>query len=130
MSSIVSITLKNGTATDVVFTPNGRVATSEQVRYRNLQDPVKGSAIITTLISSKENVDRVTGRITVPKYCVPTEGACTPPELQYTCVGSFDLSLPTAATAADRKDIRVLLSNLLLNAQVVAMSDLGEHQWS
>lgn len=126
MATIAQIVIKDGAVVDKTFAPVGRASSSEKVNFRVMSGPVLLAPRLDTEISSKTQVDRVTGKITLPKFSTPADGSA--PVLQYTVIGSFDLSLPTAATEAERKDIRVLLSNLLLNAQVVAMADKGEHQ--
>lgn len=126
MATIAQIVIQDGAAANRTFAPIGRASSSEKVLYRVMTGPVAQAPRLETEIVSKTQVDRVTGKITLPTYNTPADGSA--PVLQYTRVGSFDLSLPTNATEAERKDIRVLLANLILNAQVVAMSDKGEHQ--
>jgi hypothetical protein len=126
MATIANIVINDGLAVATTFTPVGRITGSEAVRYNASAASVAERRLIQTEVKSKGSVDRVTAKITIPVYQVPAGE--TVPELSYSVVGSIDVSLPHVASAAIRKDIRVFLSNLLLNSQLVAMIDAGEHQ--
>lgn len=128
MATIAPISIQNGAAVATTFNPVGRATSTEGVRYRLSTGPVLLASRLETEISSRRDVDRVTGKITIPKFNTPADGSA--PTLQYTCIGSFDFSLPSAATEAERKDVRVLLANLIANSQVVDMTDKGGHQIS
>lgn len=50
-------------------------------------------------------------------------GYTAAPRVAYTNTATVDFILPARSTAAQRKDLRVLLSNLLLDAQVIDTVD-------
>lgn len=126
MATIANIVLKDGLAANVTFAPIGRVAPTEQVRYRASGVSVEASRVLLTNINSKGAVDRITGKVTIPVYDAPTDG--TAPTLLYTLVGSVDFSCPVKATEAQRKDIRSFIADLCVNSQMIGMVDRGEHQ--
>lgn len=133
MAAIASISINDGQATPVahVFTP---VQTMEPVTYANNASssvPVVGQEQI--LLSLKnaartsEAVNRAKVTLRIPVLEVPEGGASSgytaPPKVAFVITANVEMILPNRSTAAQRKDARVLVSNLLTNAQVVDLID-------
>lgn len=127
MSAIAAIVINDGQATPVAHTFNP-VASSPDALYREAQS---GLALIgqgrigtsTKLTKNGDGVNRVTVKLELPALETITaqnaQGYTAAPKVAYTNTVIVSFLLPGRGTAAQRKDLRVLLGNLLANAQVI-----------
>lgn len=124
MALISNIVLADGVPANHTFSPveidAQRIAT-----FREAGTTLIGRPEITLQLRANgaNSVNRVKGVIRLPVLATPVAGVN--PAVAYTLTGSFDLSLPLFSTVAERKNIRVLVANLLANALVIDMSDNG-----
>lgn len=73
---------------------------------------------------------KLVGKLTQPKVITTTDTTGkTVTSVDYTNIGTIDLVVSSRCTKQERKDLRVLLSNLLLNASIVSSVDDLESFW-
>lgn len=130
MSAIASMTITDGKAVPVnhVFNP---VATQPATYHENgdATVPVVGENAITVSLkrANGDAVNRVKLSLRLPVLETTSGSAYTgyeaPPKVAYYLQANVDLLLPNRSTLDQRKDLRVLLSNLMLNAQVIGAVD-------
>jgi hypothetical protein len=127
MSAIAAIVISDGQATPVAHTFNP-VASAPNAFYRESQSGLAliGQGRISTPVKfsqSGDGVNRVTVKLELPALETITaqnaQGYTAAPKVAYTNTAFVTFLLPGRGTAAQRKDLRVLLTNLLANAQVV-----------
>lgn len=131
MSAIASITINDGQATPVahVFNPIQSGPPAIYARNGLAGVPVVGEEQIVLDLKmgarTSDAVNRVKMSLRVPVLEVPDGGTpsgyTAPPKVAYFEQVNVEFILPNRSTAAQRKDLRVLLTNLLSNAQVVDM---------
>lgn len=127
MAAIANIVINDGQATPVAHTFYPQASDPDAV-YR---ESLSGIALIgngtlkatVKLSAAAEGLNRVRLVLALPALETVTAqnsaGYTAAPKVAYTNTVSMDFILPNRGTAAQRKDLRVLASNLLLNAQVV-----------
>lgn len=130
MSAIANIAVLDGQATPVTHTffP---VQSDPDAQYRESQAslPLIGQGRVSIIFRSKvsDSLQRVRVQLELPALETATSanssGYTAAPKVAYTNTMAMDLILPSRSTAAQRKDLRVLASNLLLNAQIVDSID-------
>lgn len=126
MSAIANIAIQDGQATPVTHTFYP-VQSDPVAIYRENQAslPIVGQGLVNVTFRSKvqDSLQKVRVTLDLPALETATgansSGYTAAPRVAYTNRAIIDLILPARGTAAQRKDLRVLLSNLLLNAQVI-----------
>ena len=129
MAQIANIVIQDGAAApaDHTFVP---VATSPKAIYReaitNLPLVGQGQAMIGTGVPGAA-LQRIKVTLALPALETATganaDGYTAAPKIAYTNTVQVEFLLPSRGTAQQRKDLRVMLSNLLLDAQVVDSVD-------
>lgn len=127
MAAIAPITLNDGKATPVahLFNPKSTIPSALYKR-----DGVAGLATvgweqlkIDVKPASNTGVNKVTVELAIPVMEIPAGGTSSgytaPPGVAHVLRGKIELFMHNRSTDADRKDLRVLLANALLNAQVI-----------
>lgn len=139
MSAIASIAIVDGQSTPVTHTYNPIQSIDPATYCRNGDTavPVVGQERI--LLSLKmgaqasEAISRAKVTLRIPVLETPSGGSSSgyvaPPKVAYYMQATIDLFLPNRSTAAQRKDLRVLMANLLNNAQVVSLVDTMERPY-
>lgn len=130
MAQVAPIVIKDGATTpaDHTFSP---VATSPDTYYREgiSSLPLVGQGGITIVNRSQANakLQRVRVKLELPALESiagnNAAGYTAAPAVAYTNTVMVEFLLPSRGTVQQRKDLRVMLSNLLLNAQVVDTVD-------
>jgi phosphoribosylformylglycinamidine (FGAM) synthase PurS component len=135
MPSNTSITIKDGASTPVdhVFSPTridaNNIATFQErvsgvpIGYPtitwSLRAPTKGSSTY-----------KVTGKLTQPKVIDVTDtSGKTVKTVDYVNLATVDFVFSEKSTKQERKDLRTLMSNLLINAVMAASADDLESFW-
>lgn len=139
MSAIAPITVVDGQGTPVSHTFNPVQSVDPATYSRNGDTSVPVVAQEKVLLSLKngantsEAVNRAKISLLVPVLETPSGGTpsgyVAPPKVAYFIPANIEFLLPNRSTAAQRKDVRVMMSNLLLNAQVVALIDTLERPY-
>lgn len=132
MAAIAAITINDGQATPVAHTFNP-VETTPIPLYREngaAGVPLAGQSDISISLrpgSGAEGISKALVKLRLPvleTVSGSTVGGYTPsPRVAYFMDAKIELMLPSRSTSAQRKDLRVLVANLLANAQVVAVVD-------
>lgn len=129
MSAIAAITIADGKGSpiDHVFQP---IASGFDSLYRTQNSvlPLIGQEIVRTSIKKvNPNVQSVIVAIELPALETATDanssGYTAAPKVAYTSRATVTFMLPNRGTAAQRTDLRVLLKNLLANAQIIDVVD-------
>lgn len=129
MSAIAPIVIKDGAATpaDRTFTP---VKTMLPAVWRENLSTVPEAGQVKLVVDTKQQSNgliRVKVSLTAPAMETAagsnSEGYTAAPRVAYSTVGSVEFLLPPRATTQQIKDTRVLLSNALLNAQIIDVVD-------
>lgn len=68
-------------------------------------------------------------KLSLPKVALETINGVTSTKVLDTAIGKIELVIPTNTTAQERKDLRVMLSNALLNATFAQAFDNVENFW-
>lgn len=76
--------------------------------------PVKQSDLFKVQVTIKLPVMEVLSNSTV-------SGVLPAPQVAYTCTARVDLLLPARSSLANRKDLQKMISNLLVNTQLVSL---------
>lgn len=126
MSAISNIAIQDGQATPVTHTFYP-IQSDPSANYRESQSGLalvgQGRVMIAFLNSADAPVQKVRVQLELPALETVTgsnaNGYTAAPKVGYTNKATLDLFLPARGTAAQRKDLRVLLINLLANAQVI-----------
>lgn len=139
MPAIASIAINDGQGTPVTHTYNPVQSVDPAIYNRNgdAAVPVVGEEQITIALrqggNTSDGVARTRLSLRVPVLETPSGGTpsgyVAPPRVAYYLQANVDVFLPNRSTLAQRKDLRVLLSNLLLNAQVVSVIDSLERPY-
>lgn len=130
MTAISTITIADGQATPVNHTYQP-ITSSPAALYRENVAGVglAGQPVITltALTSPEASLQKVRIELKLPAMEVVTgqnsSGYSAAPKVAYTVKATLDVFLPARSTSAQRKDLRVLLRNLLTDAQVVDVID-------
>lgn len=127
MSAIAAIVINDGQATPVAHTFNPVTAAPDQF-YREAQSGLalvgQGRITVTEKLGqSAEGISKVRIKLELPALETITaqnaQGYTAAPRVAYTTTMVVDCFLPNRGTAAQRKDLRVLMANLLANAQII-----------
>lgn len=136
MAAIAPITINDGQATPVAHVYNP-IQVGDPATYNRNGDaavPVVGEEQLALALRTGNNasdaVNRARITLRVPVLETPSGGTpsgyVAPPRVAFYLMANVELFLPNRSTAAQRKDLRVLVSNLLLNSQVVSLVDTLE----
>lgn len=139
MAAIAPIALVDGQGTPVTHTYNP-VMTGEKAMYKRNGDsavPVVGFESLELGLkdanTSSDAVNRVKITLRIPVLETPTGGTpsgyVAPPRVAFTLMCNVEFILPNRSTAAQRKDMRILTSNALLNTQVAAVIEALERPY-
>lgn len=133
MAAIAPITINDGQATPVahVFNP---IQTADPITWSRNGDanvPVVGQEQLLMSLKNgaktSEAVNKARITILVPVLETPSGGSSSgyvaPPKVAYFQQVNIEFLLPNRGTPAQRKDLRIMASNALLNAQAAALID-------
>lgn len=128
MSAIANIVINDGKATPVAhtFTP---VQSSPFAMYRESLStlPLIGNGIVELRSTAQGDLNKMKIVLSLPVLETQTganaQGYTAAPKVAYTNKVNMEFFLPARGTGDQRKDLRVLASNLLLNAQIVDAID-------
>lgn len=130
-----TITIKDGAATPVdhVFYPTGIDATNVASFQERVSGVPVGSPSITWRVrgpSSSSPVYKVSGKLSLPKLVTVTgSDGKTVSVVDYVSLATVELMLSERSTKQERKDLRVELSNLLINTAIASTVDDLENFW-
>lgn len=130
MAQIANIAIADGASSPVTHTffP---LASKPDALYRESLSalPLVGQGIVSLVNRSPANaqLQRVRIKLELPALETATgnnaEGYTAAPKVAYTNSVVVDMILPARGTVQQRKDLRVMLSNLLKDAQVIDLVD-------
>lgn len=136
MPQNTSLIIKDGQATplDHTFLPSridsNNIATFTERAASGI--PV-GQPTITWQVrpsATSSATNKISGKLTVPKVVTTTDtSGKTVTSVDYINLATIELVTSTRSTKQERKDLRVLLSNLLLNTAIASTSDDLESFW-
>lgn len=140
MAAIAPIAVNDGQVVPVTHTFNPIQSVDPATYSRNGDGSVPVVGQEQVLLSLKpgdktksEAVNRTKITLRIPVLETPTGGSSSgyvaPPRVAYYLQVNVEALLPNRCTAAQRKDARVMTSNLLLNPQVVALIDTLERPY-
>lgn len=127
MSAIANIVINDGAATPVAHTFYPQQSDPDALYRENLSGiALIGNGVIKASVKpskTTEGMNRVQLSLQLPALETATaqnsEGYTAAPKVAYVTTVNVDFILPNRSTAQQRKDCRVLLSNLLANSQVI-----------
>lgn len=130
MSAIANIAIQDGQATPATHTFYPVVSGNDSVWRENQSAlPLIGQGTVqqTLKLDSKTGLNRVRLVLDVPALETATaansQGYTAAPKVAYSNRVTVEFILPSRGTAAQRKDLRVMLSNLIKDATVVDTID-------
>lgn len=132
MAAIAPITVNDGktpTAMAHTFTPVQSVPPLYKRNDVPGQAAIAQERLMIRVIAAKtlNGVTRVQGELVIPVSEVPAGGASTgyvaPPAIAHEMKAKFEFYFAARSDSAGRKDLRVMLMNLLANAQFVSAID-------
>lgn len=131
MAAIAAITIADGQATPVNHTFNPVSTTPATYRENGSATvPVIGQSnlvVDTSLNASQTGISKTKVVLVIPVLETAsgsTVGGYTPaPTVAYYLTAKLEFLMPSRSTAAQRKDLRVLLRNLLVDNQLVSAID-------
>lgn len=137
MAAIASISINDAVPGAHVFNPIQSVDPATYARNGVVGVPIVGEEQIMLSLKmgarTSEAVNRVKVTLRIPVLETPDGGSpsgyVAPPKVAYFGMVNIEFVLPNRSTAAQRTDLRVLASNLLLNAQVVSIVDTLERPY-
>jgi phosphoribosylformylglycinamidine (FGAM) synthase PurS component len=135
MPQNTAITIKDGATTpaDHVFSPTSILANLAQWNERGSSGSLVGQPTITWSVrapTKQSATYKVTGKLSVPKAVTVTDSTGkTVTSVDYTNLASLDVVLHERSSKQERKDLRVMMSNLLINAVIAATIDDVEGIW-
>lgn len=131
MAAIAPIVIVDGKATPVSHTLNP-VASNPTALYREATSGLAQIGQVWASIQrtkSSKDLDKVRLILSVPALeaasGVNASGYTAAPKVAYETKADITVFLPTRSTPAQNKDLRIMLSNLLLNAQVADVIENG-----
>lgn len=139
MAAIAPIAIVDGQGTPVTHTYNP-VMTGDVAVYKRNGDssvPVVGFESLSVSLKdangSSDAVNRVKISLRIPVLETPSGGAASgyvaPPRVAYFMMCNVEYILPNRSTAAQRKDLRILTSNAMLNSQCATLVDSLERPY-
>lgn len=122
----------NLTLNTKVYAPRGKT-NGDIANWALAGDTTFGGAtsVVTERVTgpSKEGVNRVTFKLTIPKAAAAdTTCACVGEEIAK-AIASLEVVIPSAFTLAERTDLRLRLQGLVANAIMTAAIDNLETSW-
>lgn len=131
MAAIASISINDSVPGAHVFNPIQSVDPATYSRNGVAGMPVVGEEQIFLSLKNgartSEAVNRVKVTLRIPVLETPAGGTpsgyVASPRVAYHLMVNAEFILPNRSTALQREDLRVMLSNLLLNSQVVSLID-------
>lgn len=136
MPSNSTITIKDGKATpaDHVFSPMRIDANNVATFNERSGDTLIGQPQLSWQVRSPVNGNgetfKVAAKLSIPKVITTTDStgkAVT--SVDYVQLGTVELVVSRRSTLQERKDLRVLLANALLNATLASSADNVESFW-
>ncbi len=131
-----SLTIKDGAATPVdhVFLPSKIDANNIAFFNERAANGIPvGQPTITWQVRAPSNGSvtyKLSGKLTVPKAITTTDtSGKTVTSVDYINLANVELVVSTRSTQQERKDLRVMLSNLLVNTAIAGSSDNLESFW-
>lgn len=124
MAAISTIVINDGKATPVAHTFNPVQSAPDAVYREGLSSlPLIGQGVIDLRTRTQGELNRVKVTLKLPVLETATganaQGYTAAPKVAYHSTANVEFILPSRGTAEQRKDLRVMLANLLLNAQLV-----------
>lgn len=139
MASNANITINDGESTPVARTFGPDSIEAGVATYKDRSIGVPGGYGMITMSRPKAPSDLVNGsykcvvQLMLPKLETAsgstTSGFEPAPRVAYNCVARTEFWLPVRSTEQDRKNLRVLLKNLIDNATIVAAVEDLEFVW-
>lgn len=136
MAAIAPIAIVDGQSTPVTHTFNPVQSMMPATFNRNglVGVPIIGEEQVKLSLRGvsvdSAGVKRAMVTLRVPVLEVPEGGSSSgytaPPKIAFALGANIEFILPNRSTTAQRKDVRVLAANLLLNAQVIALIEALE----
>lgn len=131
MAAIAPIVIVDGKSTPVSHTLNP-IASVPSALYRESASGLSQIGQVYASIqrtASSKDLDKVRIILSVPALETASganaNGYTAAPKVAYETKADLTVFLPTRSTQAQNKDLRIMLSNLLLNAQVVDVIENG-----
>lgn len=129
MPSLNQIVINDGASTPVAHTYSPVTTDGQLALLKEKVGLPKGFPSLT--ISCRQPVNgnglyRVRIGLQLPTLVTGADGSST---VAYTRSASLDMVIPDSTTAQERKDLRVLVANLLLNASVTSVIESPEPLW-
>ena len=130
MSQIANISIADGKSTPVVHV-FGPVTSAPEAMYREalVGLPLLGQAVVSSALKSAANapMQRVRVKLSLPALETATgqnaSGYTAAPKVAYSNDVIVDFLLPSRGTPDQRKDLRVMLSNLMKDPQIIDLID-------
>lgn len=128
MSAIANIVINDGKSTPASHTYVPQQADPNAIyQTQNGSVPLAGQETVAITVNRDKNraggINRVTCTLSLPTMEEANGGTpsgyVAPPKVAFYDQVKIEFLLPSRGVAATRKDLRVLASNLLLNAQVI-----------
>lgn len=133
MPSNAPITIKDGKATpaDHVFAPVRIDASNKAFFSENSVSTLVGRPTLSYMVSGGTGgtAYKVVLQINVPKLVTITDGAGTRDVVQHVPLAKTEFVFQNTTTAAERKDVRLLLANGLVHATLGSAIDNVESFW-
>jgi hypothetical protein len=135
MPAIAAIVINDGQATPVAhtFNPTQTVPPTYRENGDSAVPTIGEPEIILTLKKGSGAVQKAVATLRVPVLETTTgssySGYEAPPKVAYYMQANIELFLPNRSTGAQRKDLRVLASNLLQNAQLTSLVEKLEQPY-
>lgn len=131
MAAIAPIVIVDGKATPLSHTLNP-ISSTPSALYREAASGLAQIGQVYTSIqrsNGSKDLEKVRIILSVPALesaaGANAQGYTAAPKVAYEVKADLTIFLPTRSTPAQNKDLRVMLSNLLLNAQVVDVIENG-----
>ena len=138
MSAIAPITIDDGQTTPVAHIYNP-IMTLPPTYVRNGDSSVPVVAqekLVSSLkqgANTSDAINRAKMTLLIPVLETPSGGSSSgyvaPPKVAYYLQANVEFLLPNRSTEVQRKDLRVLTSNALLNSQIVSLVDKLESSY-
>lgn len=133
MPATTSIVLMDGKSTPVSHTFSPKAIDRGNASFQDLAAPTiigRDELSLVTADASGGNAVKVTVRLRRPFTETVTDSAGkSTVSVKYQYLGVIELYLPKAGTAAERDDMRTIMSNALVDASVAAVIDNIEWFW-
>lgn len=130
MASNATITVNDGASSPVAHAFDPVRIDGDVASYQNkVADSVSGRETLALRLSASKNVRTSKVDLRVPKVVEETINGVTTYKVMGFATAKADILIPLDWTAAEAKNARIMLSNLLAHATVGLMVDEHEFTW-